>query len=31
VHLRYAADIVATFNAKLKLPGEAPWTVEEQK
>ncbi|MEO8687338.1 MAG: hypothetical protein ABI611_03835 [Solirubrobacteraceae bacterium] len=31
VHLRYAADIVATFNAKLKLAGEAPWTVEEQK
>jgi hypothetical protein len=31
VHLRYAADIVATFNAKLKLPGEAAWTVEEQK
>jgi hypothetical protein len=31
VHLRYAADIVATFNAKLKLADEAPWTVEEQK
>ena len=30
VHLRYAADIVATFNAKLKLPAESPWTVEAQ-
>ena len=30
VHLRYAADIVATFNAKLKLAGESPWTVEAQ-
>jgi len=31
VHLRYAADIVATFNATLKLAAEAPWIVEEQK
>jgi hypothetical protein len=31
VKLRYAADIVNTFNATLKLAGEAPWTVEEQK
>ena len=30
VHLRYAADIVATFNAKLKLAGESAWTVEAQ-
>jgi hypothetical protein len=31
VKLRYAADIVNTFNATLKLAGEAPWMVEEQK
>jgi hypothetical protein len=31
VHLRYAADIVTTFNAKLRLPGESPWTVEAQR
>jgi hypothetical protein len=30
VHLRYAADIAATFNTKLRLAGEAPWTVEAQ-
>jgi hypothetical protein len=31
VELRYAADIVSTFNAKLLLAGETPWTVEMQK
>ena len=31
VQLRHAADVVDTFNAKLRLPGEAPWTVEAQK
>jgi hypothetical protein len=31
VKLRYAADIVKTFNATLRLAGEPLWTVEEQK
>jgi hypothetical protein len=31
VVLRYAQDIVASFNAKLKQPGEADWTVEAQR
>jgi hypothetical protein len=30
VQLRYAADILSTFNATLRLAGEAPWTVEMQ-
>jgi hypothetical protein len=31
VYLRYMDDIVATLNAKLKLPGEDAWTAEAQK
>ena len=31
LHLRYAADIAATFNATLKRAGEADWVAEEQK
>jgi hypothetical protein len=31
VELRYAADIAAVFNAKLKQAGEAAWTVEAQR
>ena len=30
LHLRYADDIVATFNAKLRLAGEADWVAEPQ-
>ena len=30
LHLRYAADIAATFNATLKRAGEADWVAEEQ-
>ena len=30
LHLRYMADIAATFNAKLRKPGEADWVPEAQ-
>ena len=31
VELRYAYDIAAVFNAKLKQADEAAWTVEAQR